>query len=91
MVVRHGDDQAGAIFIRVCLLDGTSHLYGPAPAGLDASDGERRWMALLGAASTADRDVDSYLIREAEYDPDLWIIEVEDRQGRHFLEGWLGT
>jgi hypothetical protein len=28
-------------------------------------------------------------MREADFDSDLWIVEVEDRQGRHFLGGWL--
>lgn len=36
-----------------------------------------------------EQDADAYLGREREFDPDLWIIEVEDRRGRHFLEGWL--
>ena len=35
------------------------------------------------------RDVDEMLRREAEFDPDLWIIEVEDREARSFLEAWL--
>ncbi len=26
------------------------------------------------------------LVREIRYDPDVWIVEVEDRAGRHFLD-----
>jgi hypothetical protein len=33
--------------------------------------------------------VDAYLGRQAEFDPDLWVIEVEDREGRHHLGAWL--
>ena len=32
-----------------------------------------------------DADADAYLSRQAAYDSDIWVIEIEDRQGRHFL------
>lgn len=88
-VVRHGDDDAGTIFIRVSRLDGTSLLFGPAPAGLDDAALDRQWVPRLSPAGTEDAAVDAYLAREAEFDSDLWIVEIEDRSGRHFLEGWL--
>jgi hypothetical protein len=43
----------------------------------------------LAAPVTAEAEVDSYLARQAAFDPDLWIVVVEDRHGRHFLEDWL--
>jgi hypothetical protein len=89
VVVRHGDDDAGAIFIRVSRLDGTSLLFGPAPAGFSDAARDRQWVACLDASGAADEKVDAYLAREADFDSDLWIVEVEDRQGRHFLDGWL--
>lgn len=91
VVVRHGDDDAGAIFVRVNRLDGTSLLFGPAPAGLDGLDSERRWTTCLSASGANDSDVDAYLEREMRYDPDLWIVELEARDGGHCLEGWLAT
>ncbi len=89
MVVRHGDDDAGAIFVKVARLDGTAALYGPAPAGLEPDAGDRSWVEHLGSPGTSETDVDTYLSRQFDYDPDIWIIEVEDRQGRHFLGDWL--
>jgi hypothetical protein len=89
VVVRHGDDDAGAIFIRVNRLDGTSLLYGPAPAGLEGAEQDRRWIAHFAAPGVADDKVDAHLAREYDYDRDLWLIEVEDRAGRSFLEDWL--
>jgi hypothetical protein len=89
MVVRHGDDDAGAIFIKIALLNGQAHLYGPAPAGIDDGAIDRRWSLHLDAGSVKDADVDAHLARQIAYDPDLWIVEVEDRQGRHFLDDWL--
>jgi hypothetical protein len=89
VVLRHGDDDAGAIFIKVNRLDGTARLFGPAPAGLDMGVQERQWIAHLDGPGTKDAEVDAYLDRQAKFDPDLWVIEVEDRDGRHYLDDWL--
>jgi hypothetical protein len=83
VVVRRGDASAGAIFISVDRLDGTVCLYGPAPAGLEVDERDRRWVRCLGAVASAEASV--YLARQLEFDSDLWILEVEDREGRHFL------
>jgi hypothetical protein len=74
---RRGDTDAGAIYIKVSRLDGTASLFGPAPASLGARDSERRWQPCLAAAAAPEAD--------------LWIVVVEDRQGRHFLEDWLAS
>ena len=89
LVVRHGDDDAGAIFIRINRLNGHSQLFGPAPAGLDSGALDRQWVPCFVSDDGADAAVDAYLQREAEFDRDLWVVEVEDRAGRHYLEGWL--
>lgn len=88
-VVRRGDDAAGSIFIRVNRLDGTSTLFGPAAAGLETAEVERRWSIRLGHDPKPDQDIDAYMAREISFDPDVWVIEVEDREGRHFLDDWL--
>jgi hypothetical protein len=89
VLVRRGDADAGAIYIKVSRLDGTALLFGPAPAGLDFAREERRWQPALQAAPAAERDADAYLARQLEFDPDVWIVEVEDTAGRHFLDDWL--
>lgn len=88
-VVRHGDDDAGAIYIRINRLDGTSHLFGPAPASLSGAETDRRWTASFKGLARPDAEVDGVLEREVRTDPDLWIVEVEARDGAHGLEGWL--
>jgi len=88
-IVRHGDDDAGAIYIRINRLDGTSLLYGPAPASLSGLETDRRWIAYFKGEARADAEVDGMLEREARTDPDLWIVEVEARDGAHGLDGWL--
>lgn len=88
-IVRHGDDDAGAIYIRINRLDGTSTVFGPAPASLSGLETDRRWVAYFKGAARPDIEVDALLEREARTDPDLWIVEVEARDGAHGLEGWL--
>ena len=83
VIARRGDDAAGAIFICIDRLDGTVSLYGPAPSGTMGGETERRWVTCFGPASAG--EVDRYLKRQQDFDPDLWVIEVEDRAGRHFL------
>ncbi|MBA4131964.1 MAG: DUF1491 domain-containing protein [Hyphomicrobium sp.] len=89
VVMRHGDDDAGAIFVRVNRLDGTSLLFGPAPAGLDESQTDRPMMALFDGKPAADDVIDAYLARQRDFDSDLWIVDVEARDGRHLLDDWV--
>ena len=86
VVVRHGDDDAGAIFIKINRLDGTCLLLGPAPAGLSGAESDRRWVAYVPVQGVTENEVDARLRREAQFDSDMWLIEVEDRAGRHFLD-----
>jgi hypothetical protein len=93
VVVRRGDDDAGAIFIKIARLDGTARLFGPAPAGFEPEDGDgdRRWMPVIDGEGASDAAVDAYLVRQVAFDSDAWVLEVEDRAGRHFLEAWLAS
>ena len=85
LVVRRGQSDAGAIYIKINLLDGRAALYGPAPAGF-AQDGDgRSWIAVLGDETVPESEADAFLQRQSDFDPDYWVIEVEDAQGRHFL------
>ena len=88
VVRRRGAEDAGAIFIKVARLDGTADLYGPAPqtAFDEARPSERAFSACLKAQPAAEAEAESYLAREMRFDPDIWIVEVEDRAGRHFLD-----
>lgn len=88
VVRRRGAEEAGAIFVRISRLDGTSDLFGPAPqSALDTSRGaDRSFAASLAQRPAPDATVDAYLARETKFDPDVWIVEVEERSGRNFLD-----
>lgn len=88
-VRRHGADEAGAIYIKVARLDGCAVLYGPAPqtAFDEGQPADRLFTVIAGAAApVAEAEIEARLAREIKFDPDIWIVEVEDRAGRHFLD-----
>lgn len=88
-VRRRGADEAGAVYIKINRLDGTGILYGPAPQSVfeDAQPAARIFTIIVGARGPApEADIEARLVREIRYDPDVWIVEVEDRAGRHFLD-----
>ena len=75
---RRGADEAGAIFIVLDRLDGEQRLYGPGPQSLADETGERLFSLLVTGSAVA---VSDRLEREMRFDPDLWIVDVEDRDG----------
>lgn len=87
VMVRRGAEDAGAIFVKVARLDGTAALYGPAPQSAfdEASPSDRKFSELV-APGRPEADADARLVREMKFDPDLYVVEIEDRQGRHFLD-----
>jgi len=89
VLVRRGDVDAGAIFLLIRSGGGRRQLYGPAPAGLDVVDRERRWINCFNHQDVAQEEVDAYLESQLDMDPDIWVIEVEDDHGRHLLDGAL--
>ena len=78
-VLKRGDESAGAIYIKINRLNGTVDFYAPALPGLDDVDPSRKWETRKSEAAEA--DVDTWLAAERARDPDLWIVEVEDKSG----------
>ncbi len=88
VVRRRGAEEAGAVFVRISRLDGTSDLFGPAPqSAFDAAEGTARAFApSLKTLPASDAEVEAYLAREVKFDADVWIVELDDREGRNFLD-----
>lgn len=82
---RRGAAEAGAIFVKVDHLDGTASLYGPAPQALVFDHGVDRLFAPV-LERVAPLDIEERVKREARFDPDLWLVEVDSREGRHDLD-----
>ncbi|WP_300009982.1 DUF1491 family protein [uncultured Roseobacter sp.] len=79
-IVSHGDDTAGSILVKLNRLDGQATVY---QRSYNLMDDTRTWAIL---EQGAEADVDASITRQQGYDPDIWVIEVEDRQGRHLLD-----
>lgn len=86
VVLRHGDDDAGAIHIKVVRGDRMAQVFQPAPAGFEVVAEDRRWVVSFKGEFVSEDDAQRLLDREAEFDSDAWIIEIEDRDGRNFLD-----
>lgn len=80
VVARKGDARAGAVLVKTWdTLNRTARLYSESIG----ADGERLW--IQPHPDAPEPDLDAYARRQIDFDPDLWIVEVEDREGRHFL------
>ncbi len=92
VVRRRGAEEAGAIFVKIDRLDGTADLYGPAPQSEfdEARPGDRAFIACLKAQPRPYAEIEKFVLRQVDFDPDIWIVEVEDRQGRNFLDRVVG-
>ncbi len=80
-VTAHGDDTGGAVLVKLNTLDGMARAF---TRGFDLETGDRIWTEL---AQGPEPEIDALIRRQQGFDPDLWVIEVEDRAGRHLLDG----
>ena len=79
-VTAHGDDTGGAVLVKLNTLDGMAAAY---QRSFDLLSGARMWHCLIDGPEA---EVDAAIQRQRGFDPDLWVVEVEDRAGRHLLD-----
>ncbi len=79
-VTARGDSTAGAVLVKLNTLDGQAHVW---QRSFDLDSGERQWIVLTEGVES---EVDAAIGRQRGFDPDLWVVEVEDRAGRTLLE-----
>ena len=79
-VTARGNSVAGAVLVKLNTLDGKAQLF---QRSFDLMTGDRRWVVLTEGDEAA---VDASVSKQRGFDPDLWVIEVEDRSGRHLLD-----
>jgi len=86
-VRRRGAEEAGAVFVKIALLDGKAMLYVPAPQAVyDESRPIERIFMPTSTEPMPEASVEERLVKEVRFDPDAWIVETEDRAGRHLLD-----
>ena len=79
-VTARGDDTAGAVLVKVATMDGRATAF---QRSVDLMTGARTWVVLREGDEA---EVDASVARQRGFDPDLWVLEVEDRAGRHLLD-----
>lgn len=79
-VMARGDATAGAVLVKLALMDRSARAY---TRSFDLQGGGRIWAVL---AEGPEPEVDAAIARQRGFDPDLWVIEVEDARGRHLLD-----
>lgn len=79
-ITARGDATAGAVLVKINTLDGQARAF---QRSFDLTTEQRVWVLLTEGD---DAEVEAALARQRSFDPDLWVIEVEDRDGRHLLD-----
>ena len=79
-VIRHGDDTAGAVMVKCATLDGRASLW---TREWDLETDRRLWGRLNDAPGP---EIDAEVARDAARGPDLWVVEIESRDGRTLLD-----
>jgi hypothetical protein len=81
-IIRHGHNASGAIILKINRLDGTARVLTQV-----RYDDELVWSPVSRTDPMDEPAADAYLARQADIDPDSWLVEIEDRQGRHWFPG----
>jgi len=89
VVVRHGDDDAGALFVKVVIDRTTVRLYGPDFAGSFDADAIHRLVPVFDELERPELEADAHVDEQARFDPDLWVIEVDVCPQPDVLHDWL--
>lgn len=79
-VVSHGDDTAGSVMVKLNMLNGHARVF---QRSYDLLEDQAKWDM---TQEDVEHEVDATILRARSRDPDIWVIEVEDRAGRHLLD-----
>lgn len=84
-VVRRGDRTGGTVLLKLNRLEQGCEIL----TQTRDLDGRLGWLRAFSGQAVAEAEADAYIERSTRRDPDLWVIEIEDRQGRNPFEGKL--
>lgn len=73
-IPNRGDQSTGLILLKLNALSGSCRLL----TQQRNFDGDLVWVNALPDEAPNEQDADAYIERAIKYDPDLWVIEIED-------------
>ena len=82
-IVRHGNDDVGTVLVKINRFEAGVTVYAQA----SSLDGEPAWSRGTGPKPVSEPEADAYIARQVQYDPDVWVLEIEDRKGAYKLDG----
>ena len=84
-IERRGSEEAGAIFIRIRHRDGSESLAAPAPQTAFDEDHPDGRLFELRKSRVPESEVSETIAREAKFDPDIWVVEIETDSPETYL------
>ena len=76
-VVRRGDDDAGAVFLKINCFESGCRVFTHARN----DQGNFSWITGTGTEMVSEEEVNKYVQRQIKYDQDIWVVEIEDPKG----------
>jgi hypothetical protein len=82
-LLRRGEPERGTVLLKLNEIEAGCRVLTQARD----LDGQLGWLAALGGKLVPEAEADAYIARAIDRDPDLWVIEIEDRSGRNPFDG----
>ncbi len=86
VVAHKGAEEAGAVFIRIFISNDSVRLFAPQPGPTYDEHGSRNWCNPLGTEPVSAETADDYVKRQLSFDSDIWVLDIEDKEGSGLLE-----
>ena len=82
-IVRRGDPDSGTVLLKLNRFEDGVTVYTQASSTGD----EPTWSRGTGPKPVTEAEADAYIERQVKYDPDVWVLEIEDRRGKYKMDG----
>ena len=82
-LLRRGEPERGTVLLKLNQIEAGCRILSQARD----LEGRLGWLAALGGKLVPEAEADAYIARAIDRDPDLWVIEIEDRTGRNPFDG----
>lgn len=81
-VIQKGEDSRGVVMVKIVISMRECKLF----TQMRDMDGKMVWINAFESDIVTEAEADQRIAQEKQYDPDLWVIEVESRDGTNPLE-----